>query len=171
MMIKKMVIFMVAGAVLIADGQVLKTGQTTVYKQGDDGTYQAGKVRSYTRSAMGMVTDNASGLQWQDDYADNGGVIIQTDWMNAADYCAAFSLEGGGWRLPTEAELHTLVDRGRTDPAIDPIFQNIAKQFYWSSVLVIGTESVWGVNFDAGLDEARVKTTTAYVKCVRSVGQ
>jgi len=57
-----------AAALLLADGPVLKSGQTTEYYAGDDGTYQAGLARSYTRDdGNGIVTDNATGLQWQDD--------------------------------------------------------------------------------------------------------
>ena len=50
--------------------KVLKTGQTTSYAANDDGTYQKGVARSYTRNgASGIVTDNVTGLQWQDNAA------------------------------------------------------------------------------------------------------
>ena len=84
----------------MADGPVLKTGQTTVYKAGDDGTYQKGIARSYTCGAAGVVTDNATGLQWQDDYSDNGGSIKSANWADAATYCNGLALDGatGGSR-------------------------------------------------------------------------
>ena len=41
--------------------KVLKTGQTTSYVTNDDGTYQKGTARSYTRDGVNnIVTDNIS---------------------------------------------------------------------------------------------------------------
>ena len=157
-------------AALLADGPVLKTGQTTVYKQGDDGTYQAGLARSYTRNAAGVVKDNATGLEWQDDYSDNNGTIKQANWADAKTYCENLTLDGkSDWRLPSLKELRTLVDRGRTDPAVDPTFINTASRDYWSSTTSAGGTTVaWDVSFyggDGGIDR---KTYSCYVRCVRS---
>lgn len=148
---------------LLADGPVLKTGQTTVYKINDDGTYQAGIARSYTRSAAGVVTDNATGLEWQDD------VVSSTmEWTEAATYCTNLPLDGGGWRLPSKKELHALVDRSRSLPAIDPTFQNTVFHNYWSSTTYAPhSTAAWVVNFYGGYDSALVKTYDYYVRCVR----
>lgn len=150
-------------ALLMADGPVLKTGQTTVYKTGDDGTYQAGTARSYTRSAAGVVTDNATGLQWQDD-----AVGSTMSWSDAATYCTGLALDSGGWRLPTKQELKSLVDYSRHSPVIDPIFQNTASYSYWSSTTYApDTDKALAVYFYYGNGYAYSKTTTFYVRCVR----
>ena len=46
---------------------VVKTGQTTVYNAGDDGTYQKGLAFDYTDNGDGTVSDNNTGLMWAQD--------------------------------------------------------------------------------------------------------
>jgi len=47
-----------------------RTGQTTVYRAGDDGTYQAGirmaseRALEFVNNGNGTVTDRAMGLVW-----------------------------------------------------------------------------------------------------------
>ncbi len=155
-------------AVLFADGPVLKTGQTTVYKQGDDGTYQAGIAHSYART-NGVVTDVATGLQWQDDYSDNGGAVKDANWTEAMAYCDNLTLDGrSDWRLPSQKELRTLVDAGRINPAIDPGFVKAASSYYWSSTVFADKASIaWIVYFYSGEDGADNKTNRNDVRCVR----
>ena len=152
-MLKIVIGVAVAAVLVMADGPVLKTGQTTVYKVGDDGTYQAGIARSYSR-ANGVVTDNATHLQWQDDYSDNGGNIKDANWSDAQTYCNALTLDGKtDWRLPSIEELMSITDKGRVNPAIDPVFQNVTSDFYWSSTTdASGSSDAWVVYFYGGYD-------------------
>jgi len=148
---------------LLANGPSLKTGQTIEYMNGDDGTYQAGTPRSYSRSASGVVTDNAMGLEWQDDV--NSSVMT---WDDALYYCQTLTLDGGGWQLPTKLQLHALVDRSRSNPAIDPTFQHTVSNGYWSSTLYAPDASkLWYVNFNDGSDNAAGVAGNGYVRCVR----
>ena len=168
-MLKVTMSVVLLAAMAMADGPALKTGQTTVYKTGDDGTYQAGIARSYSR-ANGVVTDNVTGLQWQDDYSDNGGTIKDANWSDAQTYCSNLTLDGKtDWRLPTIEELVSITDKGRTNLAIDPVFQNVASDGYWSSTtLASGTSDAWYVYFFyGGYDGAYGKTYSGYVRCVR----
>jgi len=57
---------LLAGAESISGG-LRKTGQTTIYRTGDDGYYQKGIARSYTDNHDGTVTDNVTGLMWAKD--------------------------------------------------------------------------------------------------------
>jgi hypothetical protein len=158
---------------LSADSPILKTGQTEQVQLGDDGTYHLGSVRSYSRSADGIVSDHATGLEWQDDYSHNEGVVKEARlWDDALNYCSTLDLNGTDWRLPEKYELLMLTDRGETGSAIDPIFENVVSSYYyWSATEYDANSSfAWKVSFSTGLDSAPLKTDTrypAYVRCVR----
>lgn len=149
---------------------IKQTGQTTSYAAFDDGHYKAGVTPSYSRSAAGVVTDNVTELEWQDDYGDNGGSIKLADWQRTLDYCSVLPLDGGGWRLPSIKELQNIVDDGRYNPTIDnTIFVNTASNRYWSSTPgVHGIDGVWCVYFDYGDSTPNEdKYDLGYVRCVR----
>ena len=145
---------------------VKQTGQTLSDTDYDDGYYQAGAARSYTR-AGNIVTDQATGLMWQDDAAAAGTTAI---WDNAISRCEDLSLGGyADWRLPTTKELTTIVNYGAYNPAIDSVFQNVAASSYWSSTVLAGdTINAWVVYFYSGDDGiSHYKTSIHHVRCVR----
>ena len=117
----------------------------------------------------GIVTDNKTGLQWQDDYSDNGGNIKQATWIDAINYCENLSLGNhSDWRLPNIRELLSIADRSRYDPAIDPVFQKVTSDSYWSSTsLAYRTDGAWYVYFWSGSSDSSLKSDTYYVRCVR----
>lgn len=123
----------------------------------------------FTRS-NGIVTDNKTGLQWQDDYSDNGGNIKGATWRNAIDYCEHLTLGGyNDWRLPNFNELYFLADRSRRNPAIDPVFQHTRSGGYWSSTSFVGYEDdAWYVLFYYGDDGGNAKSYSYFVRCVRA---
>ena len=74
----------------------------------------------------GVIDDSELGLQW----------VPAKQAMNyrTADYNVRnLSLAGGGWRLPTIAELRSLYDKSKPGNA-DPVF-NIDKDRVWTSEL------------------------------------
>jgi hypothetical protein len=148
---------------LYADGPVVKTGQTAVYQTGDDGTYQEGIARSYTRDANGTVLDHATGLVWQDD-----AVGSTMDWASAEAYCQNLTLgDQTDWRLPSIKELRTLVDKSTVNPSIDPTFLSVTSSNYWSSTTYAGDSSyAWFVDFLNGYDFWDYKSYSGYVRCV-----
>ena len=165
--------FVLLGATLLfSDGPVLKTGQTAVIQTGDDGTYQTGIARSYS-SVDGVVTDNAIGLQWQDDYSDNGGVIKTANWINAKAYCESLPLNGGEWRLPSSRELISITDKTRRDPSIDITKfkpENVTSDFYWTSTIdVRHSGNAWSVSFGISEQWYRLMTDVYAVRCVRNI--
>ncbi len=139
---------------------VLKTGQTTSYTNYDDGYYQKGAARSYTRdNAKEIVTDNTTNLQWQD---NSDAKTVQKTWSEAKEYCENLTLGGyDDWRLPSMDELLTIVDYGRYSPAINPVFQNVGSFWkngvevddyivssYWSSTnFAFNNSLAWSVVF------------------------
>ncbi len=156
--------------------KVLKTGQTISYTDYDDGYYQKGLPRSYTRDdAKEVVVDNTTGLVWQD---DEEAKTVRKTWEDAKDYCQALTLGGySDWRLPTVRELRSIVDRGRfsPNPTINPTFQNVMSNNgdYWSSTTIsFNTEDdAWNVNFSSGGDLWHPKSGAYYIRCVRSDNQ
>ena len=120
-------------------------------------------------SANGVVTDDVSTLEWQDDYGDNAGAVKQSTWEDAIGYCEALGLAGGGWRLPNIRELRSIVDRATANPSIDSTFQNItSSNAYWSSTTGVDNKDyAWAVFFNNGLDGWGSKFVNIYVRCVR----
>lgn len=96
---------------------VVDTGQTSFYgdsgevrtqREGDiyfgqDADY-SGNQPSYTDNGDGTVTDNVTGLMWQQDPGE------KTTWEEAAENLETFKLAGyDDWRLPTIKELYSLI--------------------------------------------------------------
>ena len=160
-----------------------KTGQTVTYSPGDDGQLQKGiawpspRFTAGTGAEVGCVTDNLTGLMWQ----QNANFDGQRTWQEALDYIANDANSGGGlcghtdWRLPNINELESLAHAGQADNAAwlnhtDQGFLNVQADFYWSSSTHPGSSgSAWGVNMmygDALL--AKVKSSAQYVWPVRA---
>ncbi len=80
-------------------------------------------VNDFTDNGDGTVSDNATGLMWQQ--SDDGNT---RDWENALSYSENLTLgEHSDWRLPSAKELQSIVDYTRcpditNSPAINPIF-------------------------------------------------
>lgn len=139
-----------------------KTGQTISYTDFDDGYYQIGNENSYTRSDVGVVTDNVTGLEWQDNES------VSKTWTEASSYCSALSLDNGGWRLPSIKELQSIVDDGVFNPSINSVFQNITSRDYWSSTTsASNTSYALDVYFYSGNTRGYYKSNSLHVRCVR----
>lgn len=130
---------------------------------GQDGTHNINPL-SYTDNGNGTITDNTTGLVWQEE-ADNTG----RTWAAAGTYCNNMTLGGqSDWRLPTKEELITLVDYSLSSPGptINTIyFPDTPAGPYWSS-----TEAyldAWYVGFDTGNIGYSGKFNDHYVRCVR----
>lgn len=163
---------------------LLKTGQTncldydtnnsticTQSHKGQDGYYQMGLDRNYTRdNDKKIVIDNTTGLIWQD---DNDAKTVTKTWEAAKRHCQNLILGGyTNWRLPTIKELQTLLDFSKYAPSIDGEFQNVNTLYsYWSFTNNVGdTFYAWFVNFYYGNSRNYRKTNNGYVRCV-SFGQ
>ncbi len=97
---------------------------------GQDGFYQAGWPMGgrFVDNGDGTVTDHGTGLTWQQETAPG-----MYQWPDALLYCENLELGGqADWRLPNVRELHSIVDYGRSAPAIDPAFSAVS-EWYWSS--------------------------------------
>ena len=136
------------------------TGQTTTYAAGDDGDLGIGGPLSYVDNGNGTVTDRRTGLTWEKKTSTN--VDHFYGWQEALDYVASLNAMNGGagfaghndWRLPNVKELLSIVDYGRFNPSIDPIFGPTAGNFtrvrYWSSTswaAYYPESNAWAVDF------------------------
>lgn len=120
----------------------------------------------YSRDDVnGTVTDNATGLMWQDDTSPSMA------WETAIGYCENLDLDGyADWRLPNLNELTSLVDDTTCGPAINMVFQHtVDESFYWSVTTNAGdTAAAWTIYSYCGLQASSAKTAGRYVRCVRS---
>jgi len=149
----------------------LATGVSQSYQDFDDGYYKAGIQRSFTRDdTLEIVTDNVTGLQWQD---DTNAKTIKKTHAQAIGYCENLNFGGfTDWRLPSLVELQSIIDNSKKySPSIFSVFQNSSSGSYCSYTILAGyTHFVWYVTFDYGFASSSYKSGSYYVRCVR-VGQ
>jgi len=133
------------------------TGQKQSYTEiiGEDADYTINPP-SYTDNGNGTVTDNVTGLMWQQEDDDT-----TRTWDEACTYCDSLTLAGySDWRLPSKKELMSIVDYGKYDPSIDTTyFSKTNSEYYWSSTtckqnpceaLSVSFRSGWVQGYDSG---------------------
>ena len=166
-------------------GQLPATGQTTSYPADqndgidgpvtvpDDGALQRGATLRYKVLNDGTIKDQNTGLIWEvkcsgcgglhdvdNGYVWSGDGTEETIW----DWLEDINSENGGdgyaghndRRIPNIRELQSIVDYGRNDPAIDPMFGPTAAAFYWSSTTTTREDMdttccAWSVSATNGL--------------------
>jgi len=173
-------IFGVAGSASAATvpAAVPKTGQTTPYAAGDDGTLQKGvTIGTRFTAANGTVTDNRTGLIWLQDA--NCAAVSPKTWANALTSCNSLASgtcgladgsTAGQWRLPNRFELESLLDLQKALPALPTghPFSSVQPVFYWSATTYADDpSSAWVVDLIDGFVNAPGKTNTYYVWPVR----
>ena len=137
---------------------------------GQDGFYQTGCSSGdrFVDNENGTVTDTCTGLMWQK-YA--GNIERRFEWCGALAYCEDLELAGhDDWRLPNVRELQSIVDYGRSAPAINPVFRAFADG-YWSSTSVPSDRLslAWSVYFTDGavMHDGKVEPSYNYARAVR----
>lgn len=129
----------------------------------------------------GTIMDMQTGLMWQacsvgQQYRDgqcrgepqkhNYPVVVEA---------AATANHGNGsygytdWRLPSIAELGTLVEKACHSPAINSeVFPSTGAGWYWSvTVYAVKDRMAWGVDFAVGRSMARERESQGYIRLVR----
>jgi hypothetical protein len=125
----------------------------------------APNLESYADNGDGTVTDNVTGLMWQ-----QAVPATLYAWADAIAYCPTLTLAGhSDWRLPSVIELVSIVDLGQFSPSINgKYFPSTPANFFWSSSPVAGSPSLaWLVYFDNGNTGSVVVSGTDFVRCVR----
>jgi hypothetical protein len=113
-----------------------------------------------------IVRDNTTGLEWQAIPFDK-----RMTWKDADKACRVLRLGGHeDWRLPTRAELLTLVDDTRVSPAIDTdAFPGTPEEWFWTATPYAGNPDTyaWVVYFDGGYSSISNRGYSDRVRAVR----
>lgn len=89
---------------------------------------------------------------------------------DAITAAAGIDICGKPCRLPTIAELTTLIDRSRVDPAIDVGYFESNGDWTWSATpLASDAAYAWGAGFSSGYVWGGGRIYTGFVRAVRSV--
>ncbi|MBN2361904.1 MAG: DUF1566 domain-containing protein [Deltaproteobacteria bacterium] len=116
------------------------------------------------------VLDTQTCLMWQRGVTGGTG-----NWATARAYCDQLELAGfSDWRLPTETELLTILDRSRRSPAINiTAFPDtpatVDHNWYWSATPNARdpTGYAWIVGFLNGVSSPCDVGSAELVRCVR----
>ncbi|MBX3185167.1 MAG: DUF1566 domain-containing protein [Polyangiaceae bacterium] len=114
------------------------------------------------------VLDTATGLEWQ-----RGTSPTDRSQGVSASYCLDLELDGKtDWRLPTAAELSSLVrEVGVTTTFIDEsIFPGTQSDNYWSATIAVPVTSnptYWRVAFNTGQTSTGIWGNNEWARCVR----
>ncbi len=150
------------------------TGQNISYTAtfGEDNDYLI-NVPAYTNNSNGTITDNITGLMWQQ--AD-GGEMTQP---NAIIYANNLVLGGfTDWRLPTPSESFSILNHQNNMPAINTTyFTNTNAGYWWTNTFELNsTTKVWVTNAGGGIGNKPISETISaggtfkfHARCVRDV--
>ncbi|MEO6102544.1 MAG: DUF1566 domain-containing protein [Pseudoxanthomonas sp.] len=126
---------------------------------------------THTRANDGApltATDSATGLQWA------VKALPRAKQSQQIAACAALDLDGHtDWRLPTRAELLTLVDLTKYDPCIDTdAFPEFPASWFWTSdECAWSSASAWLVGFYDGHVYYLPRGLDGFALAVRRAGQ
>jgi hypothetical protein len=165
---------------------LMKTGQTTSYRTGDDGDLEAGRATNFTTLATAnpfgntnRFTDELGGSTYTNniviDWSTYDGstvlglsrVAIATGntWSQAVDNSLAFSVGTftSGWRLPNIREIFNLTNYvNNADNLLNYSPLNLASlgKVYWSSTTNLGVTTQAYVLSNVGLTSLQSKTSS-----------
>jgi Protein of unknown function (DUF1566) len=149
------------------------TGQTGDYTTtfGEDADYTL-NAPSLTNNGNGTITDNITGLMWQQ--TDGGEMTVES----AASFVTALRLGGyADWRLPTAHEGFSILNHQNNNPAINTTyFTATAAEYWWTSDKQVGdVTKVWCTNAGGGIgNHPKLETVSAggvkkfHVRAVRN---
>jgi hypothetical protein len=149
------------------------TGQVKDYTPtfGEDSDYIINPP-AYTDNRDGTVTDQVTGLVWQQ---TDGG---QMTFESAVTYCRGLDLAGDAdWRLPSTQELFSIADHDH-NPALDThVFPVTGAEYWWTANEQAGDSTkAWVVNAGGGIGaHPKNETSSAggskrfHARCVRDV--
>jgi len=144
----------------------------------DDQVNKPGRFKVLSEFGGAAVFDKETGLVWEQSPGDTDGdgdvdANDRKTWVDAGSHCANENVGGRkGWRLPSFAELASLVDPNNPggNPDLPPghPFENVQLFNYWSATTDAGNSAnAWIVDLTTGFVGTVFKTNTRFVWCVR----
>lgn len=137
----------------------------------------------YADNADGTVTDVETGLHWQKcamgqepQLHDCAGSATVFNWQQALAQAQKANKEQlygyDDWRLPSVAELRTLVAKNCHAPAINSsFFPRTPAYLFWSSSPSAAEQfGAWFINFNRGNENTFFKDSHGHVRLVRGSG-
>jgi hypothetical protein len=114
----------------------------------------------------GSVYDTKTRLTWEQSPSTSTFMWgAATSSGTAQNHCA--SLDGGAWRVPTVAELVSIVDFGAKPHADATAFPGTESAPYWTSTALPSGALAWLVDFSNAAINNDPPTVAHYVRCVR----
>jgi len=138
------------------DGEEITCPESGEAFYGQDAQFD-GNQPSFTDNGDGTVTDNVTGLTWQQTPEDMG-----YSYDEAEAYCESLELAGhDDWRMPTTKELFSISNFSQGWPYLDTTYFDIAgtevskDEQYWTEPYVGtttegGSDAAFGVNHGTG---------------------
>ena len=122
----------------------------------------------FTLTDYATAIDHTTGLEWQLLHSDTPRTHAE-----AQGYCEECEVGGfPDWRMPTLAELETLIDRSVFNPATHAELRHCTRPgFYWSSTPDVSDPEgcAWGVYFYDGNAGIHCRVYGGFVRAVRSL--
>lgn len=155
---------------ILTTAKLMKTGQTTSYRTGDDGDFEAGRATSFTVLAennpfgnTNRFTDELGGQTYTNniviDWSTYDGSSVlgykrtpsgsAVTWNNAIDGALAVSIGSftSGWRLPNAVELMNIVNFQNGNGTFNQLLNyapfNITDMLWTSTTLQGATTFAW----------------------------
>jgi hypothetical protein len=120
-------------------------------------------ANEFTRLITGIVVQSSTGIMWQDDQ-----MATRMTWSDGNAYCASLTLGGYlNWRLPTKAELESIIQYVSPNRYLHPEFVYTPVSFfgeYWTGE---GSPMPYYVNFLTGVTGYTFENAELYVRCIR----
>lgn len=165
---------------------LIKTGQTTSFRTGDDGDLEAGRATSFTilenKNPFGSFdrfTDVLGGFTYANniviDWSTYDGstvlgisraaIATGNTWNQAVDNSLAFSVGTftSGWRLPNIREIFNLTNYVNDQNNLlnySPLNLSSSGRVYWSSTTIIGSTTFAYAFSNIGLTSQQSKTSS-----------
>jgi hypothetical protein len=166
--------------------KLMKTGQTTSYRTGDDGDIEAGRATSFTVLASNnpfgntnRFTDELGGSTYTNniviDWSTYDGtnvlgisrlsIATGNTWNQAVDNSLSYSIGTftSGWRLPNIKEIFNLMNFANDQNNIlnySPFNLSSSGRVYWSSNTVLNATTQAYILSNLGLMNVTAKTTS-----------
>ena len=117
----------------------------------------------FAKSRTGVIKDAQTGFEWI------VGPDESTSWYMAQSWVQNLTVNGGGWRMPTKAELKTLYQKNTGSRNMNPLFKTTG-WWVWSAG-DRNASTAWGFSFKYGYADwiSKTKYINSRVFAVRSL--